>query len=67
MGGEVREKVEGQQHRVHRVANAAFWRTFHPEGKISPGWCGWGSITITSKVAVHSAAEWADTLTLFYL
>ncbi len=25
-------------HRVHRVANAAFWRTFSHEGKISPGW-----------------------------
>ena len=29
-------------HRVHRVATAAFWRTFHHEGKISPGWWGWG-------------------------
>ncbi len=25
-------------HRVHRVATAAFWRTFSNEGKISPGW-----------------------------
>jgi hypothetical protein len=25
-------------HRVHRVATAAFWRTFSGEGKISPGW-----------------------------
>jgi hypothetical protein len=25
-------------HRVHRVATAAFWRTFSHEGKISPGW-----------------------------
>jgi hypothetical protein len=24
--------------RVHRVANAAFWRTFQQQGKISPGW-----------------------------
>ncbi len=24
-------------HRVHRVATAAFWRTFSDEGKISPG------------------------------
>jgi hypothetical protein len=22
----------------HRVATAAFWRTFHHEGKSSPGW-----------------------------
>jgi hypothetical protein len=25
-------------HRVHRVATAAFWRTFSDEGKICPGW-----------------------------
>ncbi len=30
-----------QGHRVHRVATAAFWRTFSHEGKISPGWWGW--------------------------
>ncbi len=29
-------------HRVHRVVTAAFWRTFHHEGNISPGWWGWG-------------------------
>ncbi len=29
-------------HRVHRVAIAAFWRTFSHEGKISAGWWGWG-------------------------
>jgi hypothetical protein len=27
-------------HRVHRVATATFWRTFHNDGKISPGWWG---------------------------
>jgi hypothetical protein len=27
-----------QNHRVHRVATAAFWRTFRHDGKISPGW-----------------------------
>jgi hypothetical protein len=32
----------GQYHRVHRVAPPAFWRTFSHEGKISPGWWGWG-------------------------
>ncbi len=40
-------------------------------GKISPGWWGWGgarpppftTFTITSKVAVYTPAEWADTLT----
>ncbi len=30
------------QDRYHRVATAAFWRTFNHEGKISPGWWGWG-------------------------
>jgi hypothetical protein len=25
-------------HRVHRVATATFWSTFHHDGKISPGW-----------------------------
>jgi hypothetical protein len=28
----------GLYRRVHRVVTAAFWRTFHHEGKISPGW-----------------------------
>ncbi len=28
----------GWDHRVHRVATAYFWRTFHQEGKINPGW-----------------------------
>ncbi len=62
-------------HRVHRVATAAYWRTFSHEGKISPGWWGWGgarppsliTFTITSKVAMSAPAEWADTLTLFHL
>ena len=30
------------ENRVYRVATAAFWRTFHHEAKISPGWWGWG-------------------------
>ncbi len=34
--------IEGWEHRVHRVATAAFWRTFSHEGKICPGWWGWG-------------------------
>jgi hypothetical protein len=65
----------GSDHRVHRVATAAFWRIFSHEGKIGPG-CGEGggctptpliTFTITSKVAVYAPAEWADTLTLFHL
>jgi hypothetical protein len=27
---------------THRVATVTFWRTFHHDGKISPGWWGWG-------------------------
>ncbi len=27
---------------THRLATATFWRTFHHDGKISPGWWGWG-------------------------
>ncbi len=30
--------VQEGDHRVHRVATAAFWRTFSDEGKICPGW-----------------------------
>jgi len=61
-------------HRVHRVATAAFWRTFNHEGKICLAGEGEGArppplitFTITSKVAVYAPAEWADTLTLFHL
>jgi hypothetical protein len=32
------QSVEIGDHRLHRVANAAFWPIFHHEGKISPGW-----------------------------
>ncbi len=46
------------------TVTAAFWRTFHHEGKIS---LAFTTITITSKVAVYAPAEWADTLTLFHL
>jgi hypothetical protein len=60
---------------THWVPTAAFWRTFCHDGKISPGWCGWGGahpslfikFTITYKVAVLAPAEWADILTLFHL
>ncbi len=29
---------ESTSQSTHRVATAAFWRTFHHDGKISPGW-----------------------------
>jgi hypothetical protein len=28
--------TDWQTHRVHRVAMATFWRTFHHDGKINP-------------------------------
>ncbi len=62
----VHSTMKWRAHRVHRVANAAFWRIFHHEGKISPGWWEWGggaspppfiTFTITSKVAMYAPAE----------
>ncbi len=35
---EITFKIIDAHHRVHRVATAAFRRTFHHEGKISSGW-----------------------------
>ena len=60
---------------THRLAIAEFWRTSHHNGKISPGWYGWGvhahplsAYYVPSlKVAVNAPAEWEDTLTLFHL
>ncbi len=55
------------------MVTAAFWRTFHHEGKISLVRVGgarpppFTAFTLTSKVAVYAPAEWADTLTLFHL
>ncbi len=62
-----------QNNRVHRVATATFWRTFHHDGKISPGWWGvWGArsppfttSSITYKVVAYAPDEMADTLPLF--
>ncbi len=51
-------------HRVNRVAITTFWRTYHREGKISPGWWGWGCSpftftlsTITYKVVRNTSWE----------
>ncbi len=60
---------------TNRVATAAFWRTFHHDGKISPGWWGWGrhahplSLYLPSrtKVTVYAPAERADTFPVFHL
>ncbi len=51
----VRSSWEDWYHRVHRVATSAFWRTFHHEGKISPGWWGWGvhATPITISTITH--------------
>ncbi len=35
-------QLDNRNHRVHRVAMAIFWRTFHRDGKIGPAWWGWG-------------------------
>jgi hypothetical protein len=51
---------------TRRVATAAFWRTFHHDGKISPGWWGGGVympipfpiFTITYKAAVNVRSSW---------
>jgi hypothetical protein len=67
-----------QEQRPLRVAIADFWRIFHHDGKIIPGWRGGGggggctptpfhSITIKNKVAVYALAERAGTLTLLHL
>ncbi len=46
-------KGERGDHRVHRVATADFWRTFSHEGKISPGWWGWGGRTPTPSHYIY--------------
>ncbi len=59
----------------HRVAIAAFWRTFHHDGKIRPGWREWRVhahpppplFTITYKVAGYDPAERTDTLPVCHL
>ncbi len=62
------KSTDGVAHRVHRVAPAAFWRTLHHDGKISPGWWGGGGLhahppftafTITFEGAVYAPAVWA--------
>ncbi len=56
-------------HRVHRVATPAFWRTFHHEGKISPGWWGWGvhahplSLHLPSPVKFSVLSSWVGRYT----
>ncbi len=61
---------------IHRVAMTDFWRSFHHEGIINPGWWGWGSHahplslylpSRTKKFATYVSAERTDTLTLFHL
>jgi hypothetical protein len=63
------------RHRVYRVAMATFRRTFRHEDKIRPSWWWLGGArpppftisTITSKGAVYTTDERADTLPLFLL
>ncbi len=39
---EIFDLADSQPQSTHRVAIAAFWRTFRHDGKISRGWLGWG-------------------------
>ncbi len=60
------------KHKVHRMAKAIFWRTFHHAGKISPGWVGDArhahplSLYLyhhaQSRVVIYAPAERAHTL-----
>ncbi len=64
-----------QPQSTHRVATAAFWRTFYHDGIISLSLVrvagarppSFPIFTITYKVAMFDPAEWAYTLTLFHL
>ncbi len=54
-------------HRVestHRVATAAFWRTFHHDGKISPGWRGRGVYAHPLSLNLPSGTKLQCTLQL---
>jgi hypothetical protein len=42
-----------KNHRVHRVAMATVWRVFHHDGKISPGWWGWGVALPLSLYSIY--------------
>jgi hypothetical protein len=64
IGGRV-EKGEVYPRSTHRVATAAFWSTFHHDGKIRP--FHYTVFTITYKVAEYAQAERADTLPVFHL
>jgi hypothetical protein len=52
---------------THRVATAAFWRTFHRWGERGARQPPFSIFTIMYKVAVYGPAERADTLPLFHL
>ncbi len=54
----------GLEHRVHKVATAAFWRTFSHEGKISPNWWGWGMHA--HPLSLHFFFFWGGDLFLFF-
>jgi hypothetical protein len=57
-------KCVGRDHRVHRVVTADFWRTFHHEGKISPGWWGWGMQALPISLHIPSPVKLQCTLQL---
>jgi hypothetical protein len=45
---------EGQATESRRVATATFWPTCHHNGKISPGWWGWGCTPTSFTVPSHT-------------
>ncbi len=42
---------------THRVAIADFWHTFHHDGKISPGWRGWGYTPTPLSLCLPSSTK----------
>jgi hypothetical protein len=54
------------KHRVHRIATAAFLRTFRHEGKISPGWQGWGVQITFSGCTFSNYFHSLNLLHIFY-
>ncbi len=55
--------INGIEHRVHRVAMATFWHTFHHDGKISPAKWG-GRHTLPLSLYLPSRAKLWCTLQL---
>ncbi len=48
----------------HRAATAAFWRTLHQDGKISPSWWGWGCTHTPFDYICHQSTKLQGTIQL---